>query len=195
MIEFTEDNLVFQFDETAWSHLIFYDQRDDSKRPILPELEKINRAIGARSVEFLGILKKERLVFIEVKDFRGHRIENKPRLERKDEPLEIEIALKVKDTIAGIIGGARLSTSQQAVFKEYVRYLNNNKKIIEVVLWLEQDAPVYPLHIVEKRQRTRNFNLTKQLKERLNWLTPKVAVMSKKENDYEPFLKVEYLKK
>ena len=180
MIEFIEDNLRFQFDETAWTHLVFYDERDAAKRPMLPELAKISKAIGARSVKFLGIFQKERLVFIEVKDFRGHRIENKPRLERKDEPLETEIAMKVKDTIAGIVGGARLSTTQQAVFKDYVRYLNNNKKNIEVVLWLEQDAPVAPLHILEKRQKTRNLNLTKQLKDRLNWLTPKVAVMNKK---------------
>ena len=54
---------------------------------------------------------------------------------------------------------------------------------------------ILPPHILEKRQKTRDLNLTKQLKERLNWLTPKVAVMNKKENDYAPFLTVDYLKK
>jgi hypothetical protein len=194
MIEFIEDNLVFKFDETAWSHLIFYDQRDETKRPVLPELEKINKATGARSVEFLGIFQSERLVFIEVKDFRGHRIENKDRLERKDEPLEKEIAMKVKDTIAGIVGGARLSSHKRTTFKEYVRYLNNDKKIVEVVLWLEEDMPIYPPHILAKRQKTHNLNKTKQLKERLNWLTHKVLVMNKNDNDYAPFLQVDYLK-
>jgi hypothetical protein len=193
MPDFTEGGIRFKFSDAVWSNVLFYDERDDQKRPILPELEKINRATGASSVEFIGILQAERLVFMEVKDFRQHRIENKARLSSNE--LAVEIAVKVKDTIAGIVGGARLSTHQRVLFKEFVRYLNSEKKIIEVVLWLEEDARGLPSTILEKRNRAGNFNLSKQLKEKLNWLTHQVVVMNKKKNGYEGALEIEFLKK
>jgi hypothetical protein len=100
---FEESGLRFEFSPSQWYALLQYDETKD--------FLKIRDAVSkTKGVDFVGIFQNSTLVLMEVKNFRGSRIANKPRVEQGDDPLEIEFAQKVKDTIAGIAGGARNST-------------------------------------------------------------------------------------
>jgi hypothetical protein len=130
------------------------------------------------------------LYFIEVKDFRGHRIENKDRLLKgklpecqliegechliKGElPLAIELAQKVRDSVVCIIG-AYHSSSFPAHWAPYAKFLCHKNKEIKVILWLERDLPSHPSLI----KKTRAFLKANVFKQKLRWLTSQVRVES-----------------
>jgi len=148
----------------------------------------IGKLDGTKAVDFVGLYDNEVLYFIEVKDFRGHRIENKERLLKGKLPscqlvngecqfdkgclsLPIELAQKVRDSIACIIGSCRTS-SEPEVWLPYANCLCHQK--IKVILWLEHDLPDYPL----LRKKAMASISTKIFKQKLKWLTAKVLVCS-----------------
>jgi hypothetical protein len=120
---------------------------------------------GTCAVDLLGI--HGNIVYlIEIKDFRSHRIENKSRQTRD---LPHEIATKVRDTIAGIIG-ASIMNKENPFFRECAAILGNtaDERRIRVVAWILEDK-VMPrkghMHAAVRR---------KQLQAQLRWLTTKV---------------------
>ncbi len=169
-MQFIESDLSFDFLDAAWTDVMQYDVEKDYVDKIQKELK------GTKAIDFLGIFNKNTLVLMEVKNFRGHRIENKPRLENGDNPLEVEVALKIRDTLAGIVGAARNSTHKKEIWRKYFHFISNFEKRIECVLWLEEDLDSRPSHIVEKRKKAQGGTLTQQLKKRLTWFTPYVIV-------------------
>src|SRR5580692_8886295 len=68
---FEEGHLRFRFD-SSW-YAIKYDEHPDYR-------ERIERLDGTKAVDFVAVHRDSQLFLIEVKDFRGHRIENQPRL-------------------------------------------------------------------------------------------------------------------
>jgi hypothetical protein len=124
-------------------------------------------AAGTKAVDILGH-HEDQLYFIEIKDFRGYRIENKRRL--RDGDLAFEVALKVRDTLAGLAGtldagGApRWHAWAAPVFKRRPK----------VVLWLEEEAGSDPFGVERQRAST----LEDTLKKPLRWLNPHVSVKS-----------------
>src|SRR4051794_8602213 len=60
---------------------------------------------GTKAVDVVALHLHAGLLLLEVKDFRGYRIQNKPRL--KSGEIAVEVALKIRDTVAGLIGAAR----------------------------------------------------------------------------------------
>ena len=88
---FEEGHLRFRFDD-SW-YAIKYDEHPDYR-------ERIERLDGTKAVDFVAVHRDSQLFLIEVKDFRGHRIENQPRL--REGELAIEVGQKVRDTVAGI---------------------------------------------------------------------------------------------
>ena len=60
---------------------------------------------GSKGTDFVGLHPDYGLLLLEVKDFRGHRIENRQRLRSGE--LAIEVACKARDTIAALVGAAR----------------------------------------------------------------------------------------
>ena len=184
--EFNESGMRFSFDALQWKFLIQYDAQTDYK--------KIQNAIEkTKAVDFIGILNTSILSFIEVKNFKGHRIENKPRVERGDDPLELEVAQKVRDTLAGITGAVRHSTHIKDHFETYQQYLSNAKKDIHVVLWLEKDASPQPNSLRDKRDKAFGGSLDIRLRQKLNWLTSHVIVTDSATNLYSDTLKVQFL--
>jgi hypothetical protein len=181
-----ESGMRFLFDDEKWSLLIKYDEQTDYKKIL-------NAVHETKAVDFMGILNNEILSLIEVKNFRGHRIENKPRLDGTDDPLEVEIAQKVRDTIAGIVGAARNSTHLRENWVKYCDFLLSQNKKTHVILWLEEDE--IPLSNITrtKRERARGGTLTQRLKQKMNWLTPNVLVSNITDNPYSESLKVEFL--
>lgn len=160
---FDEQYLRFEFDD-EWQVTKYDSHRD---------YQKIQEQTGAKGVDFVGLTPTDgdRLYLVEVKDFRGYRIENKRRV--KDSQLALEVAQKVRDTLAGIVGAYRAS-SEPEVWQAYARYLANAAPPLYVVLWLEEDLS----HTPQERSRQKKSILGNQLKQRLKWLTTRVLVES-----------------
>lgn len=159
-----EGKLTFVFDDT-WT-VEKYDSHRDYTR-------KLGRIPDSKAIDFVAIRQglDEALFFIEVKDFRGFRTENKSRISNGE--LAIETAQKVRDSIAGLIGAWRTSGDTKT-WAPYVRGLCRNRTEVRVLLWIEQDLPKTPR---EKRAVSEEV-LAAEIKQRLRWLTTKVIVAS-----------------
>jgi hypothetical protein len=184
-MEIEEGNLRFKFADT-WSYLLKYDERDEGGKPKLAEYRKIHDATnGAKAVDFIGVLDNDKLVFIEVKDFRGFETENKKRVATGE--LVTEIATKVRDTVAAIVGGYRTSMSDKnEYFEHYFDILSNKQKHIYMVLWREGHF--------RNPDKARYYNDAQVLKSKLSWLGSKTFVLHKADNRLLEHLTVEYLK-
>lgn len=156
-----EGLLRFDFDNHHWQ-VIKFDEHTD--------YQKMQKCLSAtKAVDFVGVLNKTSLYFIEVKDFRGYTVQNKKRL--LTDELAVEIAQKVKDSVACLLGSHRTSSKAED-WKLFVQALLKNE--IKVILWLEHDLPTY------KTKKDKVFASVEGnvLKTKLKWLTTKATVMS-----------------
>jgi hypothetical protein len=157
---FEEGRLRFEFDD-SW-FVVKYDNH--------PDYRKIERLDGTKAVDFIAINRDSVLFLIEVKDIRGHRIENRDRLRTAE--LAIEVGQKVRDTLAGIVGAHH--RGKREAWERVVVRLTSQEPSVRVLLWLEQDLPSKPTG-----RRSNEFSLLiNALKGRLDWLTSKVLVAS-----------------
>jgi hypothetical protein len=174
-----QSSLSFNFAESVWSNVIKYDSETDTPQN---DYERIRNAIEeTRAVDFIGIYKQRELTFIEVKNLKFYRIESKDRLsdtETGTEKLDFEVAKKVRDTFAGIVGGIRYSANENDCWQNYWQFIGNKKKDIRVILWLEQDRPD------DRQKKPRQLTLNKKLQNRLIWLTKNVRVFNIDNHDY-----------
>jgi len=173
MSEFEEGYLKFTFTDAKWPAVRKYDDRSNT---VYQEMRKHLQweKRGTKAVDFVIGNAKE-CWFIEVKDFRGHPIENKKRMSGKGElPLETEVALKVCDSLAGVIG-ARRNPSMSEEWEGIVSPLIDPKKTVKVVLWLEYDDTR-----VTKDWDAQANVIQSSLKKKLGWLTSKVMVVNRK---------------
>lgn len=125
---------------------------------------------GTKAVDFVGVLDGDTLYLLEVKDFRGHRIENK---RRQLHELPLEIGLKVRDTLAGL-AGAHSKTGGPAWVERCGEALAARKHQVRVVAWIVDDPP-RPNEPRGKRA-ARDSERTKQIRQKLGWLTSRVLV-------------------
>ncbi len=158
-MDLEEGGLVFEFSD-PWN-VLKLDEHSDYR-------ERIAKLEGTKAVDFLGIL-DEALYLIEVKDFRGHRIENKDRLTSGE--LSIEIGQKVRDSLACVVGAYRTSSAPET-WTPFVRILSDKLKAVKVVLWVEHDLPDHHL----ARRKAKASVETQVFKKKLNWLTSQVLV-------------------
>lgn len=156
-----EGFLAFDFSD-SWRILKLDEHRDYR--------ERIARLEGTKAVDFLSILDEQELYLIEVKDFRGHKIETRDRLLTGE--LSIEVAQKVRDSLACIIGAFRTS-SEPEFWQPYATLLCNRGRTIKIVLWLENDLPPPHLRLRQKFMASISGNVFKQ---KLTWLTSRVLV-------------------
>ena len=133
MISITEGKLIFTFPKN-WE-VIKYDESHFFKN-------HIRKSQGSKAVDILA-LSDNGLFLIEIKDFRGYRIENKKSI-RNDEILN-EVVQKVRDTIMGLYAAYRQTNEELAPFYRYLcttsKYsmLARHQRKIIVVWFLEQD--------------------------------------------------------
>lgn len=184
MTIFQESDLKFQFSDNWW--VVQYDDLTDYNN-------LKNTVEGSKAVDFIGILGNETLTFFEIKNFRGYRIENKPRLEVGHDPIEVEIAQKVRDTLAGVAAAARNSTHLRTEWQRVLHFLQNDRKNVEVVLWLEDETTPQYDAIRKRKMQAKGGVLSQRLKQRLSWLTSRVFVCSISENKYAENLDVAFL--
>lgn len=163
MTAFIEGSLEFKFATPPWNAR-HWDQEPAYR-------ERIARLRDTKATDFVAA-RKDGLLFLEVKDFRGHRIANKQRL--SDGELAVEVAQKVRDTIAGLVG-ARRTGGDAAEWAPFVDGATNAKRSCHVILWIEQDVP--PRAAPGTLDRARN-SLEQLLKQQLRWLTTHVFVAS-----------------
>src|SRR5262249_29432833 len=84
---FDENKLRFRFGE-RW-HVDKWDKCDVYTGGVgklcgeLTDPDGSPRREGTKAVDFVGVLDREKVYLLEVKDFRGHRVENKKRQERE----------------------------------------------------------------------------------------------------------------
>ncbi|XXT19110.1 hypothetical protein WME94_53680 [Sorangium sp. So ce429] len=127
----------------------------------------LQRFQETKAVDFFGLYLGEPY-FIEVKDFRGHRIENKARLSSGE--LAREVAFKVRDTLAGMVWACRRSPLDRGELQCFLRPVLDRAKKVPVVLWLEEDRPPEPALA---------STLGEAIKRELTWLNPRVLVTSR----------------
>lgn len=164
MPTFDEGHQRFTFDDQRWT-VEKYDSHADYRN-------KIAKLSGTKAVDFVGLLDGVRgdLYWIEVKDFRGYRIQNKERLSEGE--LAIEVAQKVRDSIAGIIGAYHTSGSWET-WEPFVRSLQSRDNRVRVILWLEQDNMPGPPGVRKNQAQV----LGQALAQKLRWLTARVFVL------------------
>jgi hypothetical protein len=168
-----ESHLEFSFNASHWWSIV-YDKH--------PAHVKINQT-EAKAIDFLCLYTKHTLFLFEVKNFKGHRIEN------KDRDLSLEIAQKVRDSIAGMVGFARnyANIEDETEWRAVLDILTKPKKEIYIIVWVEEDC------FQNNRQKIGRQNEQKKFKTKLNWLTNKVFVCNASDyanifNNFEGFL-------
>lgn len=172
---FEESHLRFNFHDEEWDHLVKYDEEKDYR--------KLGNSIpGTKGVDFIGI-SREIIYFIEVKNYRGYRLESKPKIAE----LDIIVAQKVRDTLAGLLGGIRNSTHKKEIWSKHLAHVGDKKKQLNILLWMEEDNPN------EGRQKVYKNILGKNLKRRMSWLSSRIIIVDKTSNPLEERLQVDFL--
>lgn len=151
--------IAFKYDDTA-----FY-RKDATKL----QGQVDGKPVSTRAVDILAFHEPNGLLLLEAKDFRGHRIANKPRL--KDGEVALEVAVKVRDTVAALVGAARSSVNAFPSV-ELAEALSTGREVT-VVLWVEDDT-----QRDEFRAKQQLATLTGLLKEKLAWLNVRVFALS-----------------
>ncbi len=170
---YPEGYLEFHFADD-WN-VIKFDEHPEYQK--LAQTNGSQQLPGIKGVDFVGILHNT-LYFIEVKDFRGHRIENRPRLEGGT--LAVELGQKVHSSIACLVGFHRTSSTPE-IWKPFVRLLSDPTKLVKVVLWLENELPSHP-----KGQRKARFSTyLSNFKPRLRWITSCVIISNQETNSLD----------
>lgn len=150
-----EDKLRFDFDD-SWRVLKW-----DEHSAYVGGLKQFP---GTKAVDFYG-LHVGVPHFIEVKDLRGYRIDNKDRL--KSGQLATEVACKVRDTLAAMVWACDRAPLDARELGGFLKPLVNRDEKVPVILWLEEDRPIEPVDA---------STIAEQIKRALRWLNAKVMV-------------------
>ncbi len=128
MTDIVESGLVFRFPDD-WTAKKYDDDTGFVARTC--------RIDGTKRVDIVA-LSPDRLLLIEVKDFRQHAIANKDRMNIKaEDPLHMEMAKKVRDTFAFLVAAHRQDDEELRPF--YAHALGSRRKPIDVILFVEED--------------------------------------------------------
>ena len=175
MKEFNESGLLFRFSD-QWE-VYQLDKEADYREKICKKVPE------TKSIDFIGFNDSKRLLlFVEVKAFRGYaNRKNRQRLTGESDDISVEVAQKVRDSLATIVGGARHSTNMPDKWKKYIEHLNNEKDL-KVIAWVELDVST------ENLLKRANFKISikrNELRKRLTWLTSDVQILNTKNYNNE----------
>jgi hypothetical protein len=159
-------SVAFKYDDSG-----FYRNGPERLKGDLVERSSITAKVvpqATRAVDVIGVHATDGLFFLEAKDFRGHRIANRHRIEGE---VALEVALKVRDTVTALIGAARKGVNEFPA-EDVSAHLAQGKKV-SVVLWLEDDT----FHD-GSRAKQKLGALNEVLKTKLSWLNVQTFVLS-----------------
>jgi hypothetical protein len=166
----------FAFD-ASWPTVFKYDDTDfyrDGPERLKGALTKYSGGVatsrpqGTRAVDLIALNTAGGLLLLEAKDFRGYQAENTHRLSGE---VCLELALKVLDTIAGLVGAGRMAVTEFP--SAHLATALQNSPDLMIVLWLEDDLFANPAQAALKLGV-----LTNVLKTKLAWLNAKTLVIS-----------------
>jgi hypothetical protein len=126
------------------------------------------RPEGTKAVDFVGVRDRDLWLF-EVKDFRNRPVEYKKRLGE----LPLEVALKVRDTIAGLVACHRQDVEPWIAAS--VKMLADRRAELTVVAWIARPGPWRSLP--DGKRKVHENVLMKGTRQRLQWLTRRVFVL------------------
>lgn len=136
---------------------------------------------GTKAVDVIGH-REATLHLVELKNFVGHHIENKKRLTSHE--LSIEVAQKVRDTVAGVVAAGRTGNAPWTTF---ANALASTKHDIVVGLLSFVDLP--------RAGDTVLLNTIEQdMKRRLRWLTKRVWLATTQDSHHLPEVAVKILR-
>ncbi len=162
------ENQRFEFGD-QWSTAFKYDDTAFYRREAIKlqgDVDGVPQC--SKAVDVVGLHELSGLLILEAKDFRGHRIDNKPRIESK---VAVEVAIKVRDTIAALVGASRKPVDEFP--SEVLVAALQRGRDVTVVLWLEDDAF---RHADRAKQMLSALNGV--LKSKLAWLKVRTFVLS-----------------
>ncbi len=167
-----EGDLEFDFDDNCW------EVRKYDKEGYYYRTQMANKLEPTKAVDFLCLRDAPSLLIMEVKDFSRGVPDNE-----KFKALPETVAIKVRDTVAGIIGGSHNAGDlcEKEFFKKAYRKLNRAPCVIFFFEDLSTPARRPPQRTMNKKDVLR-----KKLKKHLKWLTRDVAVLGS--SDYGEIL-------
>lgn len=171
MIAFDEGDIRFEFDDTwqvieKWDECRVYTAGIGKLTGTLTDAKGVQHEVGTKAMDFVGMRDGIPYLF-EIKDFRGHRIEN---AKRQRSELPLEIGLKVRDTLAGLVGAGAYDRGPTWV-KTWGAAL---KKGVCIVVWIAEDA-LGP-NTQRRKREIHDLARTRSVKQKLAWLSPRVWV-------------------
>lgn len=172
---FIESKLDFSFDEKNWDVLKY-----DSD----PNYLKISNSLeGTKAIDFLGFYNNSTLVMFEVKGLRGYGSYKSvnERLADGMEVLSTEIAQKVKDTVAAIVGISRNIQAEGTIWEKAAKQITQNHDLM-IITWIEEDLNNKALRDRKKNEMSVR---TRKLQNKLAWLTINISVDNIKERHFE----------
>lgn len=122
-----------------------------------------------KACDFIGY-HPDGVYFVEAKDFRGYRIQNKPRLKQGE--VATEVAQKARDTLAGIVAACRRAEKGQPWEKLATLILDTQRRMV-VALCVEDDTAKDP-----RAWKQEMDTQQKLLHKRLKWLNVRGRVFS-----------------
>lgn len=158
----------FEFGD-EWSIAFKYDDTNFHQKEAVKLQGTIDKVVhSTKAVDVIGLHQVSGLLLLEAKDFRGHRIANKPRIEGE---VSVEVAVKARDTVAALVGAARKPVTEFA--SDALADALKRGKNFSVVLWLEDDT-----FKDANRARVSLNALNQRLKSLLLWLNVRTFVLS-----------------
>jgi hypothetical protein len=162
------ENQRFDFGD-EWAVVFKYDDTDfHQKRAVKLQGLISDVPHSTKAVDLIGLHQSSGLLLLEAKDFRGHRIANKPRIEGE---VSVEVAVKVRDTVAALVGAARGAVTEFPS-RELISALESRKEVT-AVLWVEDDTFNNP-----GKTKVMLSALNQRLKSLLSWLHVRTFVLS-----------------
>jgi hypothetical protein len=169
MIAREEGAFRFTFGD-SWTHAECWDNCEGFTRGIgALQGELDGKPEGTKALDFVGLRSGETWLF-EIKDFRNRPIELKKRIGE----LPLEVALKVRDTLAGLLARFRHEDAEPWVLTT-VTALANRRAELTVVALVARPAPWRS--IPEKKAKAHDDVLMKRTRQLLAWLTRRVFVL------------------
>lgn len=168
MTQLPIDGIRLEFDD-SWAVAKW-----DDARWYLDGIHKLNgeldgRPEGTKAVDAVGVRDDVPYLF-ELKDFRGLAIENK---QRQLNELPLEIGLKVRDTVAGLVGWVALGKQDELPLR-WVHAAREQRQLVRVLALIAEDSS-RPGESAHKRS-ARESERANRVKQRIAWLTPRVLV-------------------
>lgn len=167
-VAFDERSLRFEFDD-RWQMILKWDDH-------VAYRDGVHRVRGSKAMDFVGLFDQRVIYLIEARDYRRHS------REKEEDPLD-ELAQKIRDTIAGLVGSGRRPEHAEQ-FEPLLKALFNGNKIV-VVLWNEQPPYSRTTEVLRQRDAAGAGFLTERAKVYVKWLRARVIIASQAEQDRE----------